>query len=186
MKHLLRFVSRAAILVLFLGMPFINDAGAQITISVADIEPWYDRTLSVIDSNADTLSDYAAVQALINAEGANATYDFRGIPFTENFRGTLKYMEMRPDGPGGDIPYLEPSTMVMEISTETVEDVLWTTVWGFSEVRNDSIFQRGGIVYYDLLIELEDYESAADTMLFEPPTFSDPASYTYGDSWTAD
>lgn len=158
---------------------------AQITVSVDDIDPWYGRTLTVISSQTDSLSDESVVHPILDAVGENATYDFRGITFAETFRGTMRYLRMTPDGPGGDVDHLLPSTTVMELSTELEEDVVQMIMWGFSEVRDDSVFQRGAILRYDLLVEMEGVESTADTMLFDPPTFSDPASYTYGDSWTA-
>ena len=163
----------------------ITDARAQITVSIDDIEPWYGRTLSIISSQSDSLAD-EFVTPIIDAVGEDAVYDFRGIPFGETFRGTMRYLRMTPDGPGGDIDHLLPSTTVMEVSTEMVEDVVQMVVLGFSEVRDDSVFQRGAILRHDLLVEMEGLESTADTMLFDPPTFSDPVSYSYGDTWTAD
>lgn len=185
MTHLLQRLPYTLILTFALLLPLITfEAQAQITISVDDIDPWYGRILHVIDSSVDEPDDDAAVLSILEATGEDATYDFRGLAFTETFSGTLRYLRMSPGGPGGDVDYLSPSTMVMEMTTEMVEDIMEMTVWGFSEVRDDSVFQRGGILYYNLLVELEDYESTADTMLFEPPTFSNPVSYTYGDSWT--
>ena len=162
----------------------ITDARAQITVSIDDIEPWYGRTLSIISSQSDSLAD-EFVTPIIDAVGENAVYDFRGIPFGETFRGTMRYLRMTPDGPGGDIDHLLPSTTVMEVST-VMEEVVRMVVLGFSEVRDDSVFQRGAIIRHDLLVEMDGIESTADTMLFDPPTFSDPVSYTYGDTWTAD
>ena len=186
MTNLLQLFQPSLIVTLALVLPLITtDAYAQITVSVDDIDPWYGRTLTVISSQTDSLSDESVVHPILDAVGENATYDFRGITFAETFRGTMRYLRMTPDGPGGDVDHLLPSTTVMELSTELEEDVVQMIMWGFSEVRDDSVFQRGAILRYDLLVEMEGVESTADTMLFDPPTFSDPASYTYGDSWTA-
>src|SRR5690625_1670814 len=138
MTHLLQSVRFALMLTFALVISLnITDARAQITVSIDDIEPWYGRTLSIISSQSDSLAD-EFVTPIIDAVGENAVYDFRGIPFGETFRGTMRYLRMTPDGPGGDIDHLLTSTTVLAVRTENVEGVRMV-VMGVGVCRDDSV-----------------------------------------------
>ena len=89
-------------------------AKAQITIDQTDLQGILGNTYDVSAYETTTASDLTSIAAL---KGANQTFDFTTISsFSENYSGTISYMNLPADIPGANNPDFANANAAFKIS----------------------------------------------------------------------
>ncbi|MEM8484405.1 MAG: T9SS type A sorting domain-containing protein [Bacteroidota bacterium] len=111
------------ILLLFCSfVVFSHTAFAQITFPETFIT---DRIGRSINETIYALEVTAAMDAVVNATGANQTWDFNGAVATDSFSVTATYVALPADLPGSDNPAFENANIAITGEDEGVETALY-------------------------------------------------------------
>lgn len=175
---------RTAITIILLVAVSAGGAYAQITVGAGDIDAILGSELegriSILEEPAQT----PEIQALVAADGEADTYDFSGITFEETISGRMTYTAPGPGIPHYDDPHFAQADLVVEMQFQESGVDTSVVMWSFSKIEEDGVYSLGMIMPMDDIDE--DGEPDTLAMEFDPPLFSSPLSYTYGDSWTMD
>ncbi|MFW5972903.1 MAG: T9SS type A sorting domain-containing protein [Bacteroidota bacterium] len=156
---------------------------AQITVGESDftsvIGQLFEANILLLEEPAPS----PELDAIVAAEGENDTYDFSEIPFDESISGQMGFHSFRTDIPGGDVDHFSTADVVTELTFDDEEADSSFVLWSFSEVRDDGLYSLGFVMIGDLDGDGEEDEFVMEV---DPPSFSSPLSYTFGDSWTMD
>lgn len=182
MHHLRVDIARIlALLAFILCVPTVQ---AQITLDAGEIEPLLGTVLEASISIQEEPEETDALLAILAADGENDTYDFSGIQFSETMTGTLAYRTPAPGIPGFDLEHFQQASVVMEMHFDDIEIDTSIVMWSYSMIEDDGLYALGVVMVMD---DMND-DGRPDTLImdFDPPSFSSPLSYTYGDSWTSE
>lgn len=157
-----------ALLVLFvLLFGLTGTAFAQFTLTRADVEALLNRTITQTDFQAQSPAA-AAVQTLIDRDGANKTWDLR--PFTFVQGETLTSQTISPVGnqPGANDPAAAGATFVQTAGKQD------STAYLYMRLENDRLIS---------LMSYAVYGNSTLKTTFSPARVSQALPFTYGTKW---
>lgn len=159
-----------------------TEGAAQIVFTESDLDAFIGQRMEATLYETEEAELTAEMQAIVDATGEDATYDFSTIHFADTLTGALTYYTMPADVPGADDPFFSTADFVVEMSFGAADAD--TTVWSFSQMQDDGLYAMGGV--FPLGMDMNG-DGAPDTLTMrnDPPSLSQPLPTTYGDSWTS-
>lgn len=158
---------------LCLMMCYVLPAFGQIILTENDIQALVGTTQVFITYSTDERPD--AIQALINTDGANQTWDFTVLPFDEDesVRTTKTLATEAPaDAPGhGEAPFNQADYVLIDaIGADSVN-------YDFLQSGTDGVYFLGTTGAYGTNSEVRS--------TYDSPILLLPLPATYGDTWTS-
>lgn len=119
------------------------ESQAQIVFTRSDMDAFIGQRLEANLLETEEPEVTAELQAVLDATGEAATYDFSEVAFEDTLTGALTYFAMPADVPGADDPFFSSADFVVEFSFGRADSD--TTMWSFAELREDGLYSLGGI-----------------------------------------
>ena len=165
----------------FLLMPVLR-AHSQITLDLSDIQERFGEQRTVQTFEADNTT---GLQALVNTSGANQTWDFTTLSFTETLTGTVEIVPLPADVPGSDNPAFDNATHVTVISFENETNAPDSTAWSYQSYANDGVYSYG--LFFESSQDVDgDGNTPDEVVLSYSPRFQSTAlPLTFGTAWTS-
>ena len=165
-------MKRVTTLLLLCSLLTIPRASAQLTITESDVRALIGETFTTESFDANAGQD-AAIQALIDIEGASQTWDFTTLTFeAEGSAITVSYLDEAPDdAPGGNEAPFNTADFVQEVLGAELNN------YSFQDIRDDGVYFIG--------FTSEDPSTGEETRFaYDPALRTTALPLTYETSWT--
>lgn len=164
------------LLVLLLTATYIvQPATAQISITSEDITNLIGESRSLTTFS----STDAQIQAIVDADGANQTWDFSQVSHSDTLHAVTNYYASGDGLPGGE--EFPETNYAIEVMMGIESPDVDSAAWVFNQIKDDSALTLGGSYV------MEDPDTGEpDTLTFsyDPPNLNFILPVTYGDTWT--
>lgn len=144
----------------------------QITVSESVFTSFYGTEQTI---TSFTLENSAALQAIVNASGANQTWDFTGLTVTEMLTVTQSFIELPATVPGSSTAAFANADVAINVLADTGSVYLYQGVVGGSHIN------YGSTVLADIDDDGVDDEFST---VYSPPSVIDEFPIQYQNTWS--
>lgn len=161
---------------LFTSILAAHPSAAQITLTADVLTDLIGETLSM---TTYTSSD-AQLQAVVEADGANQTWDFSQADISDTLHAEATYHGSAEGLPGGD--EFPETNFAIEFMMGLESPDADSAAWVFNKIDADSAFSLGG----SFVMENPDtQEQDTLTLSYDPPHLNFVFPLAYGETWTS-
>ncbi len=163
------------LVLLFIATHIVQPAAGQISITSEDATSLIGESRSLTTFS----STDAQIQAIVDADGADQTWDFSQVSHTDTLHAVTTYHGSGDGLPGGD--EFPETNYAIEVMMGLESPDVDSAAWVFNQIKGDSALTLGG----SYITENPDTgEPDTLTLAFNPPSLNFLLPVTYGDSWT--